>query len=153
MRWQPSLVLLAVPVQTRPAHSALLLSLGIALLLRVVCAFLAAQRLAADLLGKSIALLNLESAEFGGGDVEGEVAGCVLFGPSSATVQDFLALQLHLLQLAALLDLGEVTAEQTVHVLELCDLFVAQAARAYTNSQAERTEPVLANIFVGIGVF
>lgn len=81
------------------------------------------------------------------------MGGCVLLGPSSPAVHHFLALQLHLLQLAALLDLGEVSAQQTVHVLEFRDLFVAQAARANADAQAEGTQPILANIFVGIGVF
>lgn len=79
--------------------------------------------------------------------------GGVLLRSSSSSRHDLLALDLKLLQIASVLHLGHVSAQHAVHVLEFSDFLVAQAAGADADSQAERTEPVLFDVFMGVGVF
>ena len=78
------------------------------------------------------------------------MAGGVLLGPSSSSLHHLLALGLQLLQIASVLHPRHVSAQHAVHILELGDLLVPQAAGANADTQTEGTETVFSDVFVRV---
>lgn len=77
----------------------------------------------------------------------------VFLGTAAAALHDFLRLGLQLLQLTCILDAGQVSPQQGVHIFETGDLLVTQASRADADTQAEGTEPVFSDALVGVCIF
>ena len=86
-------------------------------------------------------------------DIDGDVGERVFFWSTAAALHHLFLLHLQLLEFTALLDAGEVSTQQRIHVFESGDLFVAETARADADAQTERTNTVLSDVLVGICVF